>query len=99
MSANPLPRLRKPEDIAEALGCSAWWVREKARRREIPFVKVGGAYRFTDDHLTEIIALFEQRPGEPSSSRASTPRRRAQTPPSEVVVRLQARAPRRRRTG
>lgn len=99
MSADPLPRLRKPEDIAAALGCSAWWVKERARRREIPFVKVGGAYRFTDEHLTEIIALFEQRPGEPSQSRASTPRRRAQSQPSEQVVQLKARASRRRRAG
>lgn len=94
-----LPRLHKPEDIAAALGCSAWWVRERARRREIPFVMVSKQYRFTDQHLTEIIAIFEQRPDQPQGSVSSAGRRRSQPrrqSTSDTVVPLRARQPRRR---
>lgn len=94
-----LPRLHKPEDIAAALSCSEWWVKERARRREIPFVLVGGSYRFTDEHLTEIIAIFEQRPGQPQGSASSAGRRRSQLrqqSTSDTVVPLRARQPRRR---
>ncbi|MFM9583553.1 hypothetical protein [Streptomyces caniscabiei] len=31
-----LPRLYRPEEIAETFGCSAWWVKDRARRRLIP---------------------------------------------------------------
>ena len=58
----PLPHLFTPAEVAETLGCSAWWLKEQARRRRIPFTKPGGAYRFTAEHVAEIIALFEVRP-------------------------------------
>ncbi|MFH8706567.1 helix-turn-helix domain-containing protein [Streptomyces rubrogriseus] len=57
-----LPRLYRPEEIAEALGCSAWWVKDRARRGLIPHARVGRAYRFTAEHLAEIIRLHEERP-------------------------------------
>ncbi|MEU3186508.1 helix-turn-helix domain-containing protein [Streptomyces sp. NPDC006923] len=56
------PRLYRPEDIAAVLGCSAWWVKDRARRRLIPFTRVGRTYRFTAEHLAEIIRLHEERP-------------------------------------
>lgn len=93
----PLPPLHKPEAIAAVLGCSSWWVKERARRREIPFVLVGKAYRFTEDHLAEIIGIFEQRPDQGQGrNTASTGRRRQPQQPTETVVRLQARPPRRK---
>lgn len=57
-----LPHLYRPAEIAEALGCSEWWVKEQARRRRIPFTRVGGSYRFTAKHYAEIVATFEERP-------------------------------------
>ncbi|MEV6671087.1 helix-turn-helix domain-containing protein [Streptomyces sp. NPDC051162] len=57
-----LPHLYRPCEIAEALGCSEWWVKEQARQRRIPFTRVGGAYRFTVEHFAEIIRAFEERP-------------------------------------
>ncbi|PRH80032.1 DNA-binding protein [Streptomyces solincola] len=57
-----LPRLHTAREVAEALGCSVWWVKERARRRLIPFTYVGGAYRFTAEHVVEIVRLHEEFP-------------------------------------
>ncbi|MEU6756368.1 DNA-binding protein [Streptomyces sp. NPDC046685] len=97
-----LPRLFRPEEIAAALGCSAWWVKDRARRRLIPFTYVGGAYRFTADHLADIVRLHEERPAR------ATPRHSADVLPQPKAVvaprkpdptvpapRLRARPPRR----
>ncbi|WP_461014078.1 helix-turn-helix domain-containing protein [Streptomyces daliensis] len=100
-----LPRLHRPEEIAEILGCSAWWVKDRARRRLIPFTRVGRAYRFTGEHLAEIIRMHEDRPARPQQ-RATTPSattppapQPSPSPPSAAVptVRLRARPPRRAR--
>lgn len=97
-----LPRLYVPEEIAAALGCSAWWVKDRARRRLIPFTRVGRAYRFSDEHLAEIIRTHEERPAQtpqrPGVVSAPTrkPRARRQQPETAVpTVRLEARPPRR----
>ncbi|MGJ5876647.1 helix-turn-helix domain-containing protein [Streptomyces griseiscabiei] len=103
----PLPRLYRPEEIAEALGCSAWWVKDRARRGLIPHTRVGRAYRFTAAHLAEIVRLHEERPKRSVSStpvsRATTSppagRTRAARPPEPTTAptpgRLRARPPRR----
>ncbi|WP_167529679.1 helix-turn-helix domain-containing protein [Streptomyces spinoverrucosus] len=102
-----LPRLYRPEEIAEALGCSAWWVKDRARRGLIPHTRVGRAYRFTAAHLAEIVRLHEERPKRSvrsaSASRAATSppaaRTRAARPPGPTTAstlgRLRARPPRR----
>jgi Helix-turn-helix domain len=93
------PRLLEPREVATALGCSEWWVKEQARRRRIPFAKVGGAYRFTGEHLREIIRIFEQRPAQsptPDDS-AATRRRATRSQPVAPVVQLRARRPNRAR--
>lgn len=69
----PLPRLYRPEEIAEALGCSAWWVKDRARRGLIPHTRVGRAYRFTAAHLAEIVRLHEERPKRSFSSAPAGP--------------------------
>lgn len=68
-----LPRLYRPEEIAEALGCSAWWVKDRARRGLIPHTRVGRAYRFTAAHLAEIVRLHEERPKRSFSSALAGP--------------------------
>ncbi|XUL94201.1 helix-turn-helix domain-containing protein [Streptomyces galilaeus] len=105
-----MPRLYRPEEIAETLGCSAWWVKDRARRRLIPHTRVGRAYRFTVAHLAEIIRINEEpapqraqvtlssaNPSDPTltSSRA-TAQARPSTSPSP---RLKARPPRRSQYG
>ncbi|MEU2777672.1 helix-turn-helix domain-containing protein [Streptomyces sp. NPDC007162] len=102
-----LPRLYRPEEIAETLGCSDWWVKDRARRRLIPHTRVGRAYRFTADHLAEIIRIHEepapQRAPSPASPSEPTPtpsRAPAQTRPSmSPAPRLRARPPRRAQYG
>nr|WP_307783159.1 helix-turn-helix domain-containing protein [Streptomyces sp. MBT53] len=103
----PLPRLYRPEEIAEALGCSAWWVKDRARRGLIPHTRVGRAYRFTAAHLAEIVRLHEERPKRSLSSAPTGPavtsppaaRTRAARPPEPTTAstpgRLRARPPRR----
>ncbi|MFI0540434.1 helix-turn-helix domain-containing protein [Streptomyces sp. WSLK1-3] len=103
----PLPRLYRPEEIAEALGCSAWWVKDRARRGLIPHTRVGRAYRFTTAHLAEIVCLHEERPKRSDSSVSAScattsppaARTRAARPPGPTTAstpgRLRARPPRR----
>nr|WP_223206419.1 helix-turn-helix domain-containing protein [Streptomyces xanthii] len=98
----PLPRLHRPEQVAEVLGCSTWWVKDRARRRLIPFTRVGRAYRFSDEHLAEIIRMNEARPALPRQQTPVTPTRKspAPQPASASAVptsRLRARPPRRAR--
>ncbi|MFD5233172.1 helix-turn-helix domain-containing protein [Streptomyces qaidamensis] len=99
-----LPRLYVPEEVAAVLGCSAWWVKDRARRRLIPFTRVGRAYRFTGEHLAEIIRMNEARPASPqqhpAAARAPKPSTSQPAPPSAVPAsRLRARPPRRARQG
>ncbi|MGW1054317.1 helix-turn-helix domain-containing protein [Streptomyces sp. NPDC002521] len=100
-SASALPRLYLPEEVAEVLGCSAWWVKDRARRRLIPFARVGRAYRFSDEHLAEIIRMHEERPDRnpqrPRGMAASAPKPAARQRAEAAVptVRLKARPPRR----
>lgn len=99
----PLPRLYRPEEIAEALGCSAWWVKDRARRSLIPHTRVGRAYRFTAAHLAEIVRLHEEHPKRPRSNApvTSPPAVRTRATPELRPVtagttgRLKARPPRR----
>ncbi len=93
-----LPRLHTPQEIADSLGCSEWWVKDRARRREIPSTKVAGAYRFTAQQWAEIVETYAQRPESTPEPSVVAPRRRAQRPaqPANAVVPLQARPPRRR---
>jgi hypothetical protein len=88
----------RPAEVAAMLRCSQWWVKEQARRRRIPFCWIGGGYRFTAEHVTEIARLCEVRPSVPAApptdSKRPVPRPRVDTE-SEPTVRLRARVPRR----
>ncbi len=92
-----LPPVYLPRDIAEALHCSEWWVKEQARRGRIPFSKPAGSYRFTAEHFAEILRIFESRPaGSGSIVAPAAPVRRPQAAQLAVpVTRLMARTPRR----
>jgi len=91
--------LYSPAQAAAVLGCSEWWVKEQARRRRIPFTWIGGSYRFTAEHLVEIVGIFEVRPIGEGEGRAAA-RRRPASPADESAPRLVAKRPRRtRRSG
>ena len=45
-----------PEQVAEAIGASPWWVREQARRGRIPHLRLGrGRIRFLPEHVDALI--------------------------------------------
>lgn len=93
-------RLYTPEEASQRLNpgiVPASWLRERARRREIPFVKIAGKYAFTDDQLTAIIRQFEQAPtGRPTAApRRKTPK--ADDQPQGNTVTLTAQPPKRPR--
>ncbi|WP_371547520.1 helix-turn-helix domain-containing protein [Streptomyces sp. NBC_00554] len=94
-----LPPTYSPAEIAEALDCSEWWVKEQARRRRIPFIRGGSGYRFTADHVEEIFRILEERPDQTNTqeNRATSTRRRTYASPGAPVVQLRARRPRRAR--
>ncbi|MDH2388160.1 DNA-binding protein [Streptomyces sp. HNM0663] len=98
VTAVTLPYLFRPAEIAEALGCSEWWLKEQARRRRIPFTRLGGAYRFTAEHASEIVRLFEERPTRGVNARDVVPAQRSRRRNAEPTVRLVARPARRLRS-
>jgi len=87
--------LYRPAEVARLLRCSEWWVKEQARQRRIPYCWIGGGYRFTDAHLTEIVRMFEVRPAD-----APVPLATRQAAPSSAggPALLRARPPRRLRS-
>ncbi|WP_084704147.1 helix-turn-helix domain-containing protein [Phaeacidiphilus oryzae] len=95
--APALPPVYSAAEVAAALRCSEWWVKEQARKGCIPFTKPGGTYRFTAEHVAEILRIYEG--GAPSLPAApeSTPRgwHKARPEAIEPVRRLKARPPRR----
>lgn len=93
-----LPPSYSAAEVATSLGCSEWWVKEQVRRRRIPFLRSGGGYRFTSDHVREIFHILEERPNPANATEVDTaPRRRATTQKAGPVVSLSARRPRRTR--
>ena len=48
------------KEAADYLGVSYWLVSELARRKEIPFSKLGGNYLFRTQSLNEYLAKKEQ---------------------------------------
>lgn len=94
-----LPETYSAAQVASALDCSEWWVKEQVRRRRIPFLRSGSGYRFTQAHVEEIFRILEERPDCASTAEsAATPtRRRAHVSPREPVTQLRARRPRRAR--
>ncbi|MGW6263709.1 helix-turn-helix domain-containing protein [Streptomyces sp. NPDC055085] len=93
-----LPSSYSAAEVAKSLGCSEWWVKEQVRRRRIPFLRSGGGYRFTSDHVREIFHILEERPSLASvTSGEVVTRRRTTSQPVGPAVRLSARRPRRAR--
>jgi excisionase family DNA binding protein len=50
------------DEAAAILRVKPSWLERQAAARKIPFTMLGGAYRFTADHLAAIICQYEQRP-------------------------------------
>ena len=50
------------DEAAAILRVKKSWLERQAAKRKIPFTMLGGAYRFTSDHLTTIVRIHEQAP-------------------------------------
>ncbi|MFE3400747.1 DNA-binding protein [Streptomyces anulatus] len=87
-----LPSLHTPEDVAESLRVSAWWVREQARKGNVHAVKVAGAWRFTDAQYQELLELHTTTPAVTADVK---PRRQRRTEHPAPELRLVARLPKR----
>jgi excisionase family DNA binding protein len=66
----PLPKLTyTPAEVAEMLGTTEWWIREQARRRRIPHLRLGKArILIRRDDISQILELFaiEAQPVQPT---------------------------------
>jgi hypothetical protein len=93
--APTMPMLYRPAEVAKMLRCSEWWVKEQARNRRIPFSWIGGSYRFTDEHVAEIVRLSEVSPTHAASTLDETADPRKELKRNPPKKRLTARTPRR----
>lgn len=72
------------EEVAEQLQVKPSWLRARCEGREVPFALLGGRYRFTPEHVDQIIATFEEKPRTKRRPRPTT---------AENVSRLEAKTP------
>lgn len=100
-ATGPADDVYSPAEVAKRLRVSEWWLKEQARRGRIPFTWLGGSYKFTPEHVKEIIHLFEVWPTTKSTGTAAEPTakppRPARAPTAKPTVRLTAKPPRRGR--
>jgi hypothetical protein len=99
LNAESEPILYLPREVARLLKCSEWWVKEQARRRRVPFCWIAGGYRFTPEHVAEIVRLFEHRAAKADVIPVDARKRRLRLvrQPSAQPARLTARTPPRAR--
>jgi excisionase family DNA binding protein len=86
-SANTVLVVYTLDETASILRVRKSWLERQAASRKIPFTMLGGAYRFTDAHLAEIVRMHEKLPaaGELKTERARRPPQ-APTPSSGASV-------------
>jgi hypothetical protein len=86
---SPGPAVYTAAEAAAILKVTESWLREMARRREIPYSMLAGSYHFTGAHLEEIVRLFE-RPAETAPPPRVPARRPPPAAPEKPVPLLQA---------
>lgn len=99
-STNKVPVVRNLDEAAAILRVRKSWLERQAAARKIPFTMLGGACRFTDEHLAEIVRMNEKVPatGELKTERTRrTPQTRTQSNGASVMpLRPRPGGPRRR---
>jgi excisionase family DNA binding protein len=55
------------DEAAVILRVKPSWLERQAAARKIPFTMLGGAYRFTAEHLAAIVRQYEQWPAAPAA--------------------------------
>jgi len=97
-----VPTVHTPAEAAAILRVRQSWLERQAAARKIPFTMLGGAYRFTDDHLAEIVRMNEKIPTAevPEAPRHPGPRtHRFQAPGQTDAAPIMALRPRPRPNG
>jgi excisionase family DNA binding protein len=72
----PRPDVYTSDEAAVILRVKKSWLERQASFRKIPFTMLGGSYRFSNEHLQEIVRLFEQQPGQATRDESARPHRR-----------------------
>jgi excisionase family DNA binding protein len=77
-------------EAAEILRVKQSWLERQAAARKIPFAMLGGAYKFSADHLADIVQIFEMTPSPSGGSRdgrarSQRTRKQAQAGPSGIA--------------
>lgn len=60
--AHAMPVVHTTAEAAVILRVKESWLERQAQLRKIPFTLLGGSYRFTAEHLNEIVRLNEKLP-------------------------------------
>jgi excisionase family DNA binding protein len=62
MSAGAQPNVYTVPEAARLLRVRESWLEREAAARRIPFTMLAGSYRFTSDHLIQIVRMHEIKP-------------------------------------
>ena len=89
---NPAPQPQHPP-------MPPWQPRILLRPRgRIPYTRIGGGYRFTEEHVVAIIRIFEEKPTDAPAPTTGIPQQRREPRATTApVIELRARTPRRAR--
>jgi len=64
ISAGTQPNVYTVPEAARLLRVRESWLEREAAARRIPFTMLAGSYRFTSDHLIQIVRMHEIKPAE-----------------------------------
>ena len=96
--AHGMPVVHTTAEAAVILRVKESWLERQAQLRKIPFAMLGGSYRFTDEHLNEIVRLNEKSPLADDTARVRRGRKsRGASGSAEKVTLLKPRSVRPRR--
>jgi excisionase family DNA binding protein len=85
MSGWPTPTLYTAVEAAEILRVKQSWLERQAAARKIPFTMLGGAYRFTADHLALIVQTYEMAPSPSGGARDGRSRYQRTRKPAQAA--------------
>ncbi len=83
--SNGVPVVHTVAEAASILRVKESWLERQAAARKVPFTMLGGCYRFTAEHLAEIVRLNEQVPPPAADAGSDRPRHRRHEPQSETA--------------
>jgi excisionase family DNA binding protein len=85
MSAGTHPDVYTVAEAAVLLRVRESWLERQAAARRIPFTMLAGSYRFTGDHLIQIVRMHESRPAVEASPAEPAGRRRPRAARGKAV--------------